>query len=283
MQQEILRYTAFAAEPGGGNPAGLVLDAAGLSDDQMLAIARQVGYPETAFVVGSTATGPRVRYFSPSAEVPFCGHATVALAVALAEREGTGRRVFTTLAGEVALDATVGADGADGAVQVAMTSVEPATRDLDPALLARLFDLLGLEAADIAPGFPVLESFAGNWHPVLVLHDRELFHQFRFAPGPLAELKREAGWAGTVTVLHRTGDREYEARNLFPAGRITEDPATGSAAASTGAYLRQIGAAQPGDRITIRQGRHVGRPSLLLVDVPEAGGITVTGSATPIS
>ncbi|OII06450.1 PhzF family phenazine biosynthesis protein [Curtobacterium sp. MCBA15_005] len=280
MQQEILRYTAFAAEPGGGNPAGLVLDAAGLSDDQMFAIARQVGYPETAFVVGSTATGPRVRYFSPSAEVPFCGHATVALAVALAEREGTGRRVFTTLAGEVALDAIV---GADGAVQVAMTSVEPATRDLDPALLARLFDLLGLEAADIAPGFPVLESFAGNWHPVLVLHDRELFHQFRFAPGPLAELKREAGWAGTVTVLHRTGDREYEARNLFPAGRITEDPATGSAAASTGAYLRQIGAAQPGDRITIRQGRHVGRPSLLLVDVPEAGGITVTGSATPIS
>ncbi|MCS5506569.1 PhzF family phenazine biosynthesis protein [Curtobacterium flaccumfaciens] len=280
MQQEILRYTAFAAEPGGGNPAGLVLDAAGLSDDQMLAIARQVGYPETAFVVGSTATGPRVRYFSPSAEVPFCGHATVALAVALAEREGTGRRVFTTLAGEVALDATV---GADGAVQVAMTSVEPATRDLDPALLARLFDLLGLEAADIAPEFPVLESFAGNWHPVLVLHDRELFHQFRFAPGPLAELKREAGWAGTVTALHRTGDREYEARNLFPAGRITEDPATGSAAASTGAYLRHIGAAQPGDRITIRQGRHVGRPSLLLVDVPEAGGITVTGSATPIS
>jgi PhzF family phenazine biosynthesis protein len=280
MQQEILRYTAFAAEPGGGNPAGLVLDAAGLSDDRMLAIARQVGYPETAFVVGAAATGPRVRYFSPSAEVPFCGHATVALAVALAEREGPGKRVFTTPAGEVALDATV---GADGAVQVAMTSVEPATRNLDPALLARLFDLLGLSSADVAPGFPVLESFAGNWHPVLVLHDRELFHQFRFAPGPLAELKREAGWAGTVTVLHRTGDREYEARNLFPAGRITEDPATGSAAASTGAYLRRIGAAQPGDRITIRQGRHVGRPSLLLVDVPEAGGITVTGSATPIS
>ncbi|VXB30586.1 PhzF family phenazine biosynthesis protein [Curtobacterium sp. 8I-2] len=280
MQQEILRYTAFAAEPGGGNPAGLALDAAGLSDDQMLAVARQVGYPETAFVVGATSTGPRVRYFSPSAEVPFCGHATVALAVALAERDGPGRRVFTTLAGEVTLDATV---GADGSVLVAMTSVEPATRDIDPALLVRLFDLLGLSAADIAPGFPVLESFAGNWHPVLVLHDYELFHQFRFAPGPLAELKREAGWAGTVTVLHRTGEREYEARNLFPAGRITEDPATGSAAASTGAYLRQIGAAHPGDRVTIRQGRHVGRPSLLLVDVPEAGGITVTGSATPIS
>lgn len=279
MSIDVLRYTAFAAEPGGGNPAGLVLDAGALSDDDMLAIAREVGYPETAFVVGATATGLQVRYFSPAAEVPFCGHATVALAVALAERDGLGRRVFTTAAGEVALDATT---GPDGVVQVAMTSVEPATRDIEPDLLGRLFDLLGLCADDIAPGFPVLESFAGNWHPVLVLHDSELFHQFRFAPGPLAELKREAGWRGTVTVLHRTGEREYEARNLFPAGRITEDPATGSAAASTGAYLREVGAVEPGDRVTIRQGRHVGRPSLLLVDVPASGGITVTGSATPI-
>jgi len=276
---EILRYTAFASEPGGGNPAGIVLDAAGLSDDEMLDIARQVAYPETAFVVGETPTGPRVRYFSPAAEVPFCGHATIATAVVLAERDGLGRRVFTTAAGEVALDAT---SGPDGGVQVAMTSVEPATRPIDPEVRDRLFALLGLSLDDVAEGFPVLESFAGNWHPVIVLDDEELFHQFRFAPSPLAALKAEAGWFGTVTVLHRTAALEYEARNLFPAGRITEDPATGSAAASTGAYLREVGAVEPGDRVVIRQGRHVGRPSILLVDVPASGGITVTGSATPV-
>ena len=279
MSIEILRYTAFASEPGGGNPAGIVLDAAGLSDDEMLDIARQVAYPETAFVVGETPTGPRVRYFSPAAEVPFCGHATIATAVVLAERDGLGRRVFTTAAGEVALDAT---SGPDGGVQVAMTSVEPATRPIDPEVRDRLFALLGLSLDDVAAGFPVLESFAGNWHPVIVLRDEELFHQFRFAPAPLAALKAEAGWFGTVTVLHRTAALEYEARNLFPAGRITEDPATGSAAASTGAYLREVGAVEPGDRVVIRQGRHVGRPSILLVDVPASGGITVTGSATPV-
>ncbi|OIH98069.1 MULTISPECIES: PhzF family phenazine biosynthesis protein [unclassified Curtobacterium] len=279
MGIEILRYTAFAAEPGGGNPAGLVLDAAALSDDEMLAVARQVGYPETAFVVGATATGPRVRYFSPGAEVPFCGHATVALGVAIAEREGIGTRVFTTAAGPVSLDATT---GADGTVQVAMTSVEPDSRAVEPGRLTRLLDLLGLVPGDVAPGFPVLESFAGNWHPLVVLHDSELFHQFRFDPVPLAALKQESGWHGTVTVLHRTGEREYEARNLFPVGRITEDPATGSAAAATGAYLREVGAVAAGDRVTIRQGRHVGRPSVLLVDVPASGGITVTGTATPI-
>lgn len=280
MHTEVLRYTAFAAEPGGGNPAGIVLDAAGMTEDEMLAVAQQVGYPETAFVVARTPDGVRLRYFSPAAEVPFCGHATVATAVVLAGHEGLGTRVFSTAAGDVSVVATT---AADGNVQVAMTSVEPATRPIDPERWERLAAVLGLVDADVADGFPVLESFAGNWHPVVVLADVELFHQFRFDPAALADLKRESGWAGTVTVLHRTAPREYEARNLFPAGRITEDPATGSAAASTGAYLREVGAVSPGDRVVVRQGRHVGRPSVLLVDVPATGGITVTGGATPIA
>ena len=279
MSIEILRYTAFAAEPGGGNPAGVVLDAADLTDDEMLEIARRVAYPETAFVVGQTSTGPRVRYFSPAAEIPFCGHATIATAVVLAERDGPGRRVFTTAAGEVTLDTTA---APDGGVRVAMTSVEPSTRVLDPVLRDRLFGLLGLTLDDVAEGFPVLEAFAGNHHPVVVLADAERFHQFRFDPAALAALKRDAGWAGTVTVLHRRSAAEYEARNLFPAGRITEDPATGSAAAATGAYLRAVGAVPDDGRIVVHQGRHVGRPSILLVDVPAEGGITVTGGATPV-
>lgn len=273
---DVLRYTAFAAEPDGGNPAGVVLDAGALTDADMLRIAAEVGYSETAFVTGATDDAVSVRYFSPDAEVPFCGHATVALAMALTERQGPGGRVFATAAGAVALETS---RAADGTVQVAMTSVEPATRPFDADALLQL---LGLTAADIAEGHPLLESFAGNWHPVVVLADRELFHQFRFAPEPLAELMREQGWSGTVTVLHPTGPGEYEARNLFPVGRITEDPATGSAAASTGAYLRAVGRAVPGDRIVIRQGRHVGRPSILLVDVPATGGITVRGGATRI-
>lgn len=273
---EVLRYTAFAAEPGGGNPAGLVLDAATLTDADMLRIAREVGYPETAFVTGTTDSATTVRYFSPGAEVPFCGHATIALAVVLAEREGPGARTFTTAAGDIALESTV---DADGAVQVAMTSVEPYSREFDAT---RLLEVLGLTPDDIAEGHPVLESFAGNWHPVLVLASEELFHQFRFDPATLAGLMRERGWAGTAIVLHPGAPGEYEARNLFPVGRITEDAATGSAAAATGAYLRTVGRANAGDRIVIRQGRHVGRPSILLVDVPASGGITVRGGATRI-
>src|SRR4051794_31253942 len=95
---EVQRYVAFSDDPAGGNPAGVVRDAGGLDDAAMLRIAADVGYSETAFVTREISPGHyRVRYFSPLAEVPFCGHATVATAVAL----GPGDHVFTTNAGEV--------------------------------------------------------------------------------------------------------------------------------------------------------------------------------------
>lgn len=275
---DVLRYSAFAAAPEGGNPAGVVLDAADLSDERMQRIAAQVGYSETAFLVGrDDDTGIpryRARYWSPSAEVPFCGHATVATAVALAEREGPGDVVFDTNAGPVALRSTV---DRDGAVTVSFTSVEPQVRDLDADVLARLLALLGLTPADLDERFPAKESFAGNWHPIVVLRDRELFDQFRFSPAEVAALMRERRWLGTSTVLHVAGPADIDARNLFPVGRITEDPATGSAAASVGAYLRDLG--HPATVVRIHQGAHVRRPSLLTVTIPPSGGIEVSGGA----
>lgn len=276
---EILRFSAFAATPDGGNPAGVVLDASGLDEAGMQRIAADVGYSETAFVTGRTGDGGyRVRYWSPAAEVPFCGHATVATAVALAERDGAGTVVFETAAGPVTMESFA---DADGRVTVSFTSVEPAVRDLATDVRDRLLDLLGLTAEDLDPRFPVREAFAGNWHPIVFVHDRELFHQFRFSPAPVAALMREQGWLGTVTVLHGENAADLEARNLFPVGRITEDPATGSAAASVGAYLREQG--YPGDTVRLRQGHHVGRPSELRVTVPATGGIIVSGGATRLT
>lgn len=275
---DVQRFSAFAAAPGGGNPAGVVLDAAELSADGMQRIAAEVGYSETAFLVGHTADSPvpryRLRYWSPAAEVPFCGHATVATAVALAERDGVGDVAFDTDAGPITLRSRI----ADGDVVVSFTSVTPEVRALDDDVLDRLLGLLGVDREDLDPRFPPKESFAGNWHPVVTIADRELFDQFRFAPRQMAALMREQGWLGTVTVLHAIGPADFDARNLFPVGRITEDPATGSAAASVGAYLRDLG--YPERSIHIHQGAHVRRPSLLAVTIPDDGGIEVTGGAT---
>ncbi len=280
---EVLRYAAFSAAPGGGNPAGIVLGAAGLRESDMLRIAAEVGYPETAFLLGrESADGERryrIRYWSPADEVPFCGHATVATAVVLAEREGPGTMVFETPVGDVSIVATTTATG----VEVSFTSVEPTVRTLDPEVLARTLGLLSLRADDLDPAYPPRESFAGNWHPMLVLRDPEIFHQFRFAPAPVADLMRAQGWTGTITVLHATAADEFLARNIFPVGRITEDPATGSAAAATGAYLRAIGRVPVSRTVRIHQGAHVGRPSLITVAIPDAGGIVVSGGAARIS
>ncbi|WP_294982454.1 PhzF family phenazine biosynthesis protein, partial [uncultured Microbacterium sp.] len=107
---EILRYTAFSSDPAGGNPAGVVLDAGGLDDADMQRIAAEVDFAETAFVTGMREDGARaVRYFSPIAEVPFCGHATIATAVALAERSDADAIVFDTPVGDIRIEIERGA------------------------------------------------------------------------------------------------------------------------------------------------------------------------------
>src|SRR3954451_16259494 len=108
----VLRYTAFSDDPAGGNPAGVVLDASDLDDAAMLALAGEVGYSETAFVTGDRGAGALdIRYFSPQAEVPFCGHATIATGVAWGERHGTGPLTLQTTAGEVVVDVARAEDG----------------------------------------------------------------------------------------------------------------------------------------------------------------------------
>ncbi|WP_394553176.1 PhzF family phenazine biosynthesis protein [Agromyces sp. MMS24-JH15] len=277
---EILRYAAFTDDPAGGNPAGVVLDASTLDDAAMQAIATEVDYAETAFVTAVDADGARViRYFSPIAEVPFCGHATVATAVALAGVEGPGAIRFRTPVGDVRIETTVDASGASAA----FTSVEPVVAALPDEDLDRILALLGLGRDDLDATHPPRLAAAGSPHPVLALRDAAAFDDFAFDPAAVRALMDERAWPATITVLRRTGAATYDARNLFPVGRITEDPATGSAAAAVGGYLRALGLVDPPARVVISQGRHVGRPGELVVDIPVAGGVVVTGRAVPIA
>ncbi|WP_353808551.1 PhzF family phenazine biosynthesis protein [Agromyces sp. SYSU T00194] len=279
---EVLRLSAFTTDPAGGNPAGVVLDAGGLDDDAMQRIAAEVGYAETAFVTDARADGAGlacgIRYFSPLAEVPFCGHATVATAVALAERRGPGRLTFATPVGDVVIDTAAGAHG----VEASFTSVEPAVEPLDPEVLRELLAVLGLDAADLDDALPPRIAFAGNRHPIVAVADVAALDRVAFDPAALRRLMDAQGWPATVTVVHRRTPDAFEVRNPFPVGAIVEDPATGAAAAALGAYLRETDAVAPPADLRVHQGRHVGRPSLLRVHVPHRGGITVTGAAVPI-
>ncbi len=276
---QIERWAAFTTDPRGGNPAGVVLDAGGADEAAMQRVAREVGYSETAFVTGRRTDGARsVRYFTPLAEIPFCGHATLATALAIATADGPGPIAFATSVGRVEI---VTSRDDDRGLRASFTSVEPATRPLTDAMLADILGLIGLAEDDLDARFPPMQAYAGNWHPVIVVAGSGTFDRFGFDPARARAVLDAHGWPATITVLHRTDDEHWDARNLFPVGDITEDPATGAAAAATGGYLRELGAVPASGRVRIAQGHHVGRPSELVLDIPATGGIVVSGRGVP--
>ena len=275
---ELLRYTAFSTSPDGGNPAGVVLDATGLDPTAMQAIAAQVGFSETAFLTPTGPTTARVRYFAPIAEVAFCGHATIAAAVARAERGGSEELVLDSAAGPIEVTTTHTGDG----VVATLVSVPPVVSEISGAIGARLLAALRLSPAELDPALPVRVSYSGNHHPIVGVPVPVLDRLDHDEPA-LAALMAEQGWGATVAVVARIGATEFEARNPFPPGGVREDPATGSAAAALGGYLRALGLVRPPVTVTVRQGRHVGRPGLLTVDIPTGdGGIAVSGRAVPL-
>lgn len=278
---EPLRYSAFTHDPAGGNPAGIVLDASGLDAAAMLAVAARIGYSETAFVTGRDDAARRfkVRYFSPLDEVAFCGHATIALAVALAERLGPGELVLDTPAGEIAV-ATGVDDG--GAVLATLTSVPARSRPASDAELDATLKALGWSADDLDPALPPHVAFAGNDHLVLAAASRARLADLDYDFDGLTEVMRRHAWT-TVHLVWRESPEHFHARDPFPVGGVVEDPATGAAAAAFGGYLRALGLVTAPARITIRQGEDMGRPSDLLIDVdPESERTRVTGRAVPI-
>ncbi|MGW7618012.1 PhzF family phenazine biosynthesis protein [Streptomyces antimycoticus] len=295
---DVLHYSAFTTHPDGGNPAGVVLDAAALADDDaaMTAVAARVGYSETAFITerDEAARRYRLRYFSPLAEVAFCGHATIATAVALADRDGPGELIFDTASGEIRVETT--ADG-DGPSRATLTSVPTRSRPADPgAEVEPTLAALRWSADDLDPALPPHVAFAGNDHLVLAAATRERLADLDYDYEALEAVMRRRGWTTVHLVWREAGGGSargsadgltngfvFHARDPFPVGGVVEDPATGAAAAAFGGYLRALGLVDGPTRVRIRQGEDMGRPSDLSLDVtPDEPRARVSGQAVRI-
>lgn len=297
---EILRYSAFASDPDGGNPAGVVLDARGLDDAAMLGIAARVGYSETAFLTASAPGGAgdtaphgpdrrpapddsgralTVRYFSPLAEVPFCGHATVATAVALAERIGPGRLEFTTRAGLVPVEVEA---EPGGTLRATLTSVEPYVEQIADADTAEALAALGWAPAELDPAMPPRVAFAGARHLVLAAATRARLADLSYDFERLAAFMTARDLT-TLQLVWRESADTFHVRDPFPVGGVVEDPATGAAAAAFGAYLREAGLVGAPTVLTLHQGDDMGRPSVLRVELFDGDTrVRVSGTAVRI-
>lgn len=273
---EVLRYAAFSADPRGGNPAGVVLDARGLDDAAMQAIAAEVGFSETAFLIDRGGGRFDVRYFSPLAEVPFCGHATIATAVAYADRHGPGTLALVTQAGEVTVATTAEA----GVTTATLTSVPPRSAALRDDDLELLLATLDWDRSDLDPDLPPRVAYAGAWHPIIAAATRGRLADLQYNVAALGAVMAHHEWT-TIDLVWRESATIFHARNPFPPGGVFEDPATGAAAAAFGGYLRELDLVALPATLTIHQGDDMGRPGLLTVDVPaEPGtGIDVSGTA----
>ena len=271
-----LRIAAFSDGEAGGNPAGVWIGDALPPAGDMQSLARAIGFSETAFAApGGDGASWRVRYFSPESEVPFCGHATIALGAALARRFGDGRYTLALNAATISVEGRVEGSRVAASLQSPPTRSAPAPAALVDAALA----LFGYTRADLDERIPPALAHAGADHLVLALNSRAALARMAYE---LDAGRRLMNGHGLVTVVLAWAETPqlFHTRNPFASGGVLEDPATGAGTAALAGYLRDIGWPH-GGRIEVVQGEDMGMRSRLSAGIgPEPGGsIRVSGTA----
>jgi len=273
----LYRYSAFSSTPEGGNPAGIWIGDRLPDPDVMQKIAAEVGFSETAFIAPARGRDRIIRYYSPEAEVSFCGHATIASGVVLGEAEGDGTYQLATAVGEV----TVTVRMRNGIREASLTSVEPRYTMATDTLVSEALGTLGWESANLDGSIPPARAYAGAWHLILAVAEAQRLAKMDYDFERLKALMLHDGLT-TLQLVWRERADVFHSRNPFPVGGVVEDPATGAAAAALGGYLREARLIAVPNTILIRQGEAMGRPSRITVEIPASGGIVVTGTAVPI-
>ena len=252
---------AFPAGPGGGNPAGVVLDPPPLDPREMTRIAVRLNpLSETAFVGAPRDGVYPLRYFAPGGEVPLCGHATAAAfgALALAGRLGELPASVRSRAPGGSVEGRVEREG-DGVV--VWMDMPVAARVRDRLDLDALAGALGLPREVLASRPPAAIEDVGIRVAVLPVADLAALDAMRPDFPRLTALGRPAGITVFYPFVYDAASGRVRSRSFAPAVEIDEDPATGTATASLGAYLAREGLVGPSVELRVRQGEAMGRPS----------------------
>src|SRR5687767_3996060 len=171
----IQRIAAFSDGAQGGNPAGVVISTSLPDCATMQRVAADVGFSETGFAAPFN-TGFRVRYFSPESEVPFCGHATIALGAALALKHGDGTFTLTLNNAAITVEGTRDGDIISAALQSPPTRSESVASGVITTALA----LFGYRSDDLDPRIPIARAHGGADHLIIALRSRELLSAMRY-------------------------------------------------------------------------------------------------------
>lgn len=277
--RQVLLVDAFTDEPMSGNPAGVVLDADGLTDEQLQSIATELGASETAFLLSTDEADRKARYVTPTNEVDLCGHATIASYAALFERGEIDAGEYTLETNVGVLDITVEDDGT-----VWMTQEQPSVRRVDIEY-DEVADAIGIDVAaleDIGADLPLARATTGL--PFLLVPINFMSHLSDLQPDMAAieALSETVDAAGIYTFTFDTveSDATLHARMFAPGEGVPEDPVTGTASGAAGAYLREYHAFDSlPDEMIFEQGHFLDRPGRVHVRIGadvQVGGRAVT-------
>ncbi len=287
----LIRIAAFSDGDIGGNPAGVHISDEHPSTAEMQKIAAEVGYSETVFakpLSKDSSEGWRVRYFSPESEVPFCGHATIALGAALAMQNGVGiyplqlNETNITVEGFVdgdsnsvvdtdsVVDTNSVVDTYSAALQSPNTRSEPA----DPSMINEALALFGYSQGDLNPKIPPAFANGGANHLIIGLNSREALSAMDYDLDAGRIFMNKEGLV-TVMFAYAETPQLFHTRNPFASGGVFEDPATGAATAAFAGYLRDLkwpNYIENKGEINIIQGEDMGARSLIRAEFTEQIG-----------
>ena len=295
MSLSYLHYDVFTSQPLVGNQLAVVLDGRSLSAERMQAIAREMAFSETTFILPAERpdTDVRMRIFTPGSELPMAGHPTIGSTFALAHagviEPSRQRFVFGLEVGPTPVDLEW--DG--GLLRFAwMTQLNPVFEQPVPARAA-VAVTIGLEERDLVPDLPLQSvGCGGPMYLMVPLRDKAAVDRAITDASAVTKFKASTGIDSSLflfTILSSGPEPEIYSRMFAPEFGILEDPATGSAAGPLGGYLVRHGlvCGDAARHIVNMQGVAMGRPSRIHIEITERGGeiqlVRVGGEAVLIA
>lgn len=256
MNLTLYRVSAFPEGALGGNEAGVVLDALNLTDEDMLAIAKRVNYSETAFLLPSKLADFRLRYFSPTVEVPLCGHATIATFNLMRNLDMIEEKMYTIETNEGILNVRIESN------MVYLQLSKPKFNDT--IKLDELSDL-GLNLKELNAYKPMLVSTGINEIFVGVNHLDYLNSLTLNEEKILALCKKHDAIGIYIYTLETKHDySSAHGRNFIPTIGVYEESATGTASGALACFLNRF--VDPSKlEFTFEQGYALYKPSTIIV------------------
>lgn len=266
--------SAFTANSNGGNKAGVVLEADGLSDDQMLAIAKELAYSETAFVSKSETATYKVRFFTVTEEVDLCGHATIATWSLLFQKGFVERGMHSqeTLAGKLGI--MISDDGS-----IFMQQTEP--QFFGQVSYEEITSVLNVSKADFEDSLQPQIVSTGLKDLLVPFSNKEVLMNLRPDFSEMVNLSKKYNVTG-LHVFAVGEDCTAVARNFAPLVGINEESATGTSNGALLCYLKEKGKLEEQDVYRIEQGESMGQLSEILGKFID-GRVWIGGKATLLS